>query len=361
MTVISDHKSLESIALKELSKAPPRLHRMLLRIQPYDATITYKPGKELIFADYLSRIRPTQGKEIQLERTIHTIQISPNQLEKVKCATDADSELITLREQIVAGWPLKTDVVPKCIRAYYSMKDYMSIKDGVIFYGGRMVVPRSMYNFYLQRIHEGHLGINKCQSCAKEAVYWKNMANDIAQYIGDCKECLTNARSNKKEPMLSHPAPTAPWQILSSDLFEHQGEHYLLVVDQYSRMPFVKKLGQNTKSSQLIAFIEELFGVHGICCTLMSDNGPQYTSAKFKRFVSEWNINHDTSSPQYAQSNGLVERMVGIVKDIITKAKSARTNINKALLAYRSCPMSDGQKSPAELLFKQKLQQSIWK
>ena len=140
VTVISDHKPLESIALKELSKAPPRLQRMLLRIQPYDATITYKQGKELIFADYLSRIRPTQGKEIQLEHTIHTIQISPNQLEKVKCATDADSELVTLREQIVAGWPLKPDIVPKCIRAYYSMKDYMSIEDGVIFYGERMVV-----------------------------------------------------------------------------------------------------------------------------------------------------------------------------------------------------------------------------
>ena len=36
--VQSDHKPLENIQYKNLSKAPPRLQRMLLRIQPYNCT-----------------------------------------------------------------------------------------------------------------------------------------------------------------------------------------------------------------------------------------------------------------------------------------------------------------------------------
>ena len=43
--VESDHKPLEMIQLNNLTAAPPRLQRMLLRIQNYDMTIEYRPGR----------------------------------------------------------------------------------------------------------------------------------------------------------------------------------------------------------------------------------------------------------------------------------------------------------------------------
>ena len=52
--VESDHKPLEMIALKNLVAVPPRLQRMLLRLQTYDCTIKYRPGKEMLLADTLS-------------------------------------------------------------------------------------------------------------------------------------------------------------------------------------------------------------------------------------------------------------------------------------------------------------------
>ena len=51
----SDHKPLESITKKPLCHAPPRLQRMLLRLQRYDFMIVYKPGKEMVIVDALSR------------------------------------------------------------------------------------------------------------------------------------------------------------------------------------------------------------------------------------------------------------------------------------------------------------------
>ena len=39
---------------------------MLLRLQPYDAKITYRPGIEIKIPDYLSRVQPTQGGEFDL-------------------------------------------------------------------------------------------------------------------------------------------------------------------------------------------------------------------------------------------------------------------------------------------------------
>ena len=55
-TVHSDHKPLETIHLKHLTAAPPRLQRMLLRLQPYDLVIKYQPGKTMEIADALSRL-----------------------------------------------------------------------------------------------------------------------------------------------------------------------------------------------------------------------------------------------------------------------------------------------------------------
>ena len=217
----------------------------------------------MIFADYLSRVCPTKGETIELEHTIHTIQISLNQLVKVKEVTSADPELSTLCEQIVAGWPDCPQIIPKNIRHYHSLKDYLSIEDGILFYGERMMVPNSLKQEYLERIHTGHLGITKSQARAKEAVFWKYMTKNITEYIGDCKECLTNSRGNSKEPMMSHQTATSPWQIIATDLFEFHGDTYVLVADQFRKMAFIRNLSRNTRSKKVICFLETLFGTYG--------------------------------------------------------------------------------------------------
>ena len=61
-TVHSDHKPLESIHLKHLTAAPPRLQWILLRLQPYDLVIRYQPGNSMEIADALARLSP-DGKE----------------------------------------------------------------------------------------------------------------------------------------------------------------------------------------------------------------------------------------------------------------------------------------------------------
>ena len=54
-TLESNHKPLEMIHQKSLASAPPRLQRILLQLQRYDVTIRYRPGKEMLLADALSR------------------------------------------------------------------------------------------------------------------------------------------------------------------------------------------------------------------------------------------------------------------------------------------------------------------
>ena len=55
VTLQSDHKPLEVIMCKPLSKAPARLQGMLLQLQRYDLNVTYTSGKHMCIADTLSR------------------------------------------------------------------------------------------------------------------------------------------------------------------------------------------------------------------------------------------------------------------------------------------------------------------
>ena len=72
-TVESDHKPLEMIHQKSLASAPPRLQRMLLQLQWYDMVIRYKPGKEMLLADAMSRYPSHSSEEIKLDMRVDYI------------------------------------------------------------------------------------------------------------------------------------------------------------------------------------------------------------------------------------------------------------------------------------------------
>ena len=68
VTVETDHKLLESILKKPLYQAPIRLQKMIMTIQRYNIKVRYRPGKELVIADTLSRA-PNNSRKTQ--STIH--------------------------------------------------------------------------------------------------------------------------------------------------------------------------------------------------------------------------------------------------------------------------------------------------
>ena len=94
---------------------------------------------------------------------------------------------------------------------------------------------------------------------------------------------------------------------------------------------------------------------HGIPEQVFSDNGPQFSCAEFAQFANTWEFVHSTSSPRYPQSNGLAEKAVQTAKRIVMKATASGRDPYIALLEYRTTPISDCGKSPAQLLMSRRL------
>ena len=70
----------------------------------------------------------------------------------------------------------------------------------------------------------------------------------------------------KPEPGIPHPwmYPTAPWERVHADFAELEGQHYLIMIDAYSKWLEVHEMGTSTKASRTIEVRRRVFSFHGI-------------------------------------------------------------------------------------------------
>ena len=216
------------------------------------------------------------------------------------------------------------------------------------------MIPPEQREDILQQLHIGHFGIEKTKQRARDAVYWPRLNTDIESLIARCSICQEHQWAPQKEPMVNRPIPTRPFQMVAVDLFECDGKHYLSRQDYYSRYIEVERL-YSTRASFIIMKMKWIMAIHGIPEQVFSDNGPQFSCAEFAQFANTWGFVHSTSSPRYPQSNGLAEKAVQTAKRIAMKATASGRDPYIALLEYRTTPISDCGKSPAQLLMSRRL------
>ena len=124
---------------------------------------------------------------------------------------------------------------------------------------------------------------------------------------------------------------------------------FLIVADVFSKYFLVRKLPNSTSAvvcAELSMIVTEL----GLPHIIRSDNGPCYNSKEFLQFLQQYNITHQTSSPNHPRSNGFVERMVRVAKKLMDKAGKEEKLWISGLYDYRVTPQSGSSASPLQLL-----------
>jgi len=235
------------------------------------------------------------------------------------------------------------------ITAYKKIASDTVDADGVLLHNDRIIVPLSMRESMLQLVHERHLGIEKTKSFARQALWWPGMSRMIADVVGACATCSAHRRQQPSETLMPHPVPSYPFEKVGADIFTLAKHDYLLVVDYFSKFPFIFELPDKTASSVILS-LKSLYSIHGTPVTLFADNMP-FASQQMKNFARNWGFELVTSSPRYPQSNGQAERTVQTVKALFTKAYESQVDPYTSMLNYRATPLSECEKSPAELLF----------
>ena len=157
--------------------------------------------------------------------------------------------LAILKYAVQQGWPTSIKHLPSKIQSFWTFREELTIEDGLILKGTRIVIQSKKQDTILKPIHKGYLGLTKCKLHAKETVYWPGLNEQLEKLILNYPLHLKYSQSKFKQPVhmsLGQEIPIHPWTILSTDISHFEGESYLLLVDYTSCFPVVCRLNSMT-------------------------------------------------------------------------------------------------------------------
>ena len=360
--LITDHKPLVPlINTKDLDRTPIRVQRLLMRLLRFNCIAEYTPGKTLIVADALSRscsiTEDVSELVSEIELYVHMVEktwpISDTKLKEIADETAKDATLCRVSQYVINGWPDYYKDVSVDAQPYFANRYSLSMVNGVLTYLDRIVIPGSMQNDILEKLHSSHQGIVKSKQLASYSVWWPTVNADVQNKCQTCNFCEENKPAKHHEPLMPTELPDGPWHTIGIDAFEFQQLQYLTVVDYYSRYIFVLHLPDLT-SRTIILKLKSLFATHGIPYTARTDGAKYFTSKEFNQFSAQFDFTHVTSSPHFPQSNGQAESAVKIAKRCLKQPDPFI-----ALMLYRATPHTATGKSPAQLFLGRQIRTTI--
>ena len=237
-------------------------------------------------------------------------------------------------------------------------------KDGIVLRGHQILLLTKLRKKAIVIAHESHMGMTKTKQLLRERVYFPGLDQGVEAAVKGCLPCQASTNENQMEPLQMSELPDGAWKELSTDLFGPfpTGHSLLVVMDDYSRYPEVKIL-KSTTAETIIPKLDEIFSTHGIPETLKSDNGPAYNSHKMKIFAQTLGFKHKRITPYLPRANGEIERFMRTLKKMMRTAiidrKDWKQHLNSILRNYRAKPHSSTKRSPADLLFRQRIKTKL--
>ena len=157
-TLETDQKPLVSIYKKHMVDISPRVQRLIVRSFPYQPfTVVYKKGRDIPVADALSRVTPMDPEDniklpiIAVNMITKLVLMSTftqdnfsRKLDRIRKSTSQDNQLTRLSHYINTGFPCEKKNLPRDLQDYWNYRDTLSIENGLITCGSRIIVPHEM-------------------------------------------------------------------------------------------------------------------------------------------------------------------------------------------------------------------------
>uniref|UniRef100_A0A8C5PEH0 Gypsy retrotransposon integrase-like protein 1 n=1 Tax=Leptobrachium leishanense TaxID=445787 RepID=A0A8C5PEH0_9ANUR len=193
-TLLTDHKPLLAIfnPTKSISQTTAaRLQRYALLLGAYQYEIRYRPHDKHTNSDAFSRhplplstnyVRDSPPS-IYFSKILTAVEIAQE--------TSKDADLQEVLSYVQHGWPFQTS--PR-LRPFHSRNLELSVREGCLLWGERVIVPPALQKPTLQILHEGHPGIVRMKQKARGHVWWPTLDEDIGNYVAACSGCAQAQR-----------------------------------------------------------------------------------------------------------------------------------------------------------------------
>ena len=293
-TLVVDHQALVTILDKHTlgQIENEKIQRLKQRLSKYIFNTVWEKGKERAIPDALSRFpvnRPSPedlavGKTLQrsvqqcivravrqiaddgAEHEVEDEAFLPEHtrdplLVALQKSAAADTEYADLIEAITTGFVHGRAMLPTHVRQFWAIRADLSVDDGLLLYGRRIIIPKAARADVLRRLHAAYQGIVRTKARARQAIYWPDLTNDITLLIERCEKWQTRRSSLQKEPLLREPLPGRPFESVSADLFQVGRLHVLVYCCRLIAWPVIHQWFHHPSSP--LAFLAPMEEHHG--------------------------------------------------------------------------------------------------
>lgn len=360
-TLVTDHKPLTGLLGPDKpipQMAAARIQRWALLLAAYQYDLEYRKGELNANADALSRlplpVRDNGWENELAEYVLHAQAMDDFALsaQSISDHTSKDDVLQQVKTWILQGWPRRLGSEEQQYQPYFARRHELAVSNGILYWGHRVVLPKAARQFVLKELHDTHPGITAMKNLARSIFWYPGLDGEIEMLAKRCPQCVQCLPMPPAQVPANWPKNNRRWYRLHVD-FAGPVEGHMIFVLVDAETKWIEAVPLKTATAATtVDTLRCIFARFGIPRTVVSDNGPQFTSAETARFFRENGVRHVTTAPYYPQSNGLAERAVRTIKEGLKKNRvgTLQSRLAKFLLRYRTTPTREEQ-SPAERLF----------
>lgn len=390
-------------------------HRWLASLTTYDFDIKYKPGKENVDADWLSRnameeddgwrhipqsgvkalcrpISVSQSSDMP-NRLIDQLGVPPSVIppayalstqlgvssveqlsnEELRKAQDLDPAISIAKQAVQNGvWPATSQSQTTDVALLQRESSRLLIKSGLLYrkttrpVGGsicQLVLPSEYRLKVLKSIHDdsGHLGADRITDLMKDRFYWPKLASDISQYIKNCGRCVARKTLPHRAAPLKQITSSGPLDLVCIDFLSIEPDskgmtNVLVVTDHFTRyaQAFVTKDQRATTVAKVL--VEKFFVHYGLPSRIHSDQGRDFESRLIKELLGMLGIKKSRTSPYHPQGDPQPERfnrtLLSMLGTLQPSQKQKWSQYVSALVHAYNCTRNDATGySPYYLMF----------
>ena len=394
-TVVTDNNPLTYVLTT--AKLDATGHRWVAALAAFDFDVIYRPGRNNIDGDTLSRLPGLQQLNLSTDSVksicqvqqvhvpyVETLSMNPEVLEPLHPAHSIqtlDIHSAQHEDPIISDWIYfvysqrmpRSHELPSCPDSTIFRKNFdkFKLKDDLLYRVitidndrlDQLVIPPSLVTTVLQYAHDrmGHPGRDKTSSFIRDRFFWPGMSYDIDNWIKGCKPCLLRKTPTTDRAPLVSITTTEPLELVCMDFLQLEtskgGYPYILVItDHFTKYALAIPTRNTTARTTAEAFFNNFIVHYGFPKRIHSDQGPNFESKLIKELCTITGMEKSRTTPYHPMCNGVTERfnrtLLGMLGTLTKEQKSDwKKYLGPLVHAYNSMRQDTTGQTPYFLMF----------